>query len=329
MTGFRDIVGHEQVIAHLQNAIELDKVSHAYIFNGEKGSGKNLLANMFAITLQCEKGGTEPCLECSSCKKALSKNHPDIISVSHEKPNSIGVEDIRGQLVGDLMIKPYSSPYKIYIIKDAEKLTIQAQNALLKSIEEPPSYAIIMLLTTNADAFLPTILSRCVSLNLKVIPDNIVKKYLMEQLEIPDYQAKISAAFAQGNVGKAIKLATSENFSEIKEEALLLLTHVKDMEIYEVVAAVKKVAEFKLDIEDYLNILMIWYRDVLLFKATSDADELIFRDQINEIVQIARISSYEGLEVIIQSLDKAKTRLKANVNFDLVMELLFLTIKEN
>ncbi|HIT90230.1 MAG TPA: AAA family ATPase [Candidatus Merdenecus merdavium] len=329
MTGFKDIVGHEQVINHLQNAIKLNKVSHAYIFNGEKGSGKNLLANMFAMTLQCEKGDVEPCLICSSCKKAMSKNHPDIISVLHEKPNSIGVEDIRGQVIGDIMIKPYSSPYKIYIIKEAEKLTVQAQNALLKSIEEPPAYVVVILLTTNIDVLLPTILSRCVTLNLKVVPDNIVRNYLMEHLEIPDYQAKISAAFAQGNIGKAIKLATSDSFNEIKDEALFLVKHVKEMEIYEVIEAVKKVADYKLEIDDYLDLLMIWYRDVLLFKATRDVNDLIFKDQINDIREQSRVSSYEGLETIIVSLEKAKTRLKANVNFDLIMELLFLTIKEN
>ena len=329
MTGFKDIVGHEQVINHLQNAIKLNKVSHAYIFNGEKGSGKNLLANMFAMTLQCEKGDVEPCLICSSCKKAMSKNHPDIISVLHEKPNSIGVEDIRGQVIGDIMIKPYISPYKIYIIKEAEKLTVQAQNALLKSIEEPPAYVVVILLTTNIDVLLPTILSRCVTLNLKVVPDNIVRNYLMEHLEIPDYQAKISAAFAQGNIGKAIKLATSDSFNEIKDEALFLVKHVKEMEIYEVIEAVKKVADYKLEIDDYLDLLMIWYRDVLLFKATRDVNDLIFKDQINDIREQSRVSSYEGLETIIVSLEKAKTRLKANVNFDLIMELLFLTIKEN
>ena len=138
MPGFKEIVGHEEIIQHLQNAIRLGKVSHAYILSGETGSGKKTLANTFAMTLQCEQKSTDPCLECRSCKKAASRNHPDIIYITHEKPNSIGIEDIRTQLIEDVQIKPYCSSYKIYIVDEAEKLTLQAQNALLKTIEEPP-----------------------------------------------------------------------------------------------------------------------------------------------------------------------------------------------
>ena len=115
MAGFADVLGHEQTIAHMKKAIELGKVSHAYIINGEKGSGKKLLAGIFAQTLQCQEKGTEPCMHCQSCLQAQSMNQPDIIRVTHEKPNTISVEDIRGQLNGDIQIKPYSSPYKIYI----------------------------------------------------------------------------------------------------------------------------------------------------------------------------------------------------------------------
>ena len=130
------VLGHEEVIRHLQNAVAMDQVSHSYIFAGEKGSGKKLLAKLFAMTLQCEKHGKEPCLQCGSCKKAMNRNHPDIIYVSHLKPNSIGIEDIREQLIADVEIKPYTGPYKIYIVDEAEKMTVQAQNALLKTIED-------------------------------------------------------------------------------------------------------------------------------------------------------------------------------------------------
>lgn len=155
MPDFKDIIGHEEIISHLKNAVRLKKISHAYIFDGEEGAGKNLLAQTFAQTLQCEKGGEDPCGVCRSCKQAVSSNQPDIIYVRHEKPGSIGVEDIREQLCGDIQIRPYSSPYKIYLIDEAEKMTVQAQNALLKTIEEPPSYGVIFLLTTNSESFLP------------------------------------------------------------------------------------------------------------------------------------------------------------------------------
>ena len=116
MAGFKDIIGHEQIIEHLQNAIGMDKVSHAYIINGPDKSGKMMLAEAFAMALQCEKHGKEACMECHSCRQAESGNHPDIIKVTHEKPNSISVDDIREQVNNTIMIKPYQGPYKVYII---------------------------------------------------------------------------------------------------------------------------------------------------------------------------------------------------------------------
>mgnify|MGYP001175286863 CR=1 FL=1 len=323
MGGFKDVIGHNEIIEYIQNAVKMDKVSHAYIMNGQKGSGKKMLADLF------EGEGVEPCGECRSCKQADGNNQPDIIKVTHEKPNSISVDDIRTQVNNDILIKPYSSKYKIYIIPEADKMTVQAQNALLKTIEEPPSYAVIFLLTENAEVLLPTIRSRCVMLKLRNIKDKLIKKYLMEEMEIPDYKADICTAFAQGNMGRAIMLATSEHFNEIKEEAVQLLKYINDMELYEIVEAIKRISNYKLDITDYLDIIMIWYRDILLYKATKDVDGVVFADQLNYIKERASKSSYEGIEKILDSIEKAKARLKANVNFDLVMELLLLTIKEN
>lgn len=329
MAGFSEIIGHEQIIEHLQNAIRLNKVSHAYILDGEEGSGKMLLASAFAQTLQCEQGGTEPCGKCHSCIQAESRNQPDIIRVTREKPGSIGVDDIRDQLCSDILIRPYSSPWKIYIVDEAEKMTVQAQNALLKTIEEPPAYGIVLLLTENSEAFLPTILSRCVTLKLRPVKDEQIRKYLMEELHVPDYQAEVCTAFARGNVGKAKRLAESDHFQELKDQVVHLLRHLNDMEIYEITDAVRRAGEYKADIEDYLDLMALWYRDVLLFKATRQIDSLIFSDEINYISAQASKSSYEGLEHILNALEKAKTRLKANVSFELTIELLMLTIKEN
>lgn len=329
MAGFSEIVGHEQIIEHLQNAIATDKVSHAYILNGPDKSGKMMLAKAFAQTLQCEKGGTEPCMECHSCKQAMSGNQPDIIYVRHEKPNTISVDDVRTQINNDIVVKPYSSKRKIYIVDEAEKMNPQAQNALLKTIEEPPAYATLLLLTTNADTFLPTILSRCVRLNLKAVRDEKIREFLMKVHKMPDYQADICVAFAQGNVGKAIQLASSDSFNELKAAALQLLKRLDDIELYEMTEAVKQIAEYKLEINDYFDLMMIWYRDILYFKATNDVNKLVFKDEVYDIKKKAASSSYQGIETIIEALEKAKLRLNANVNFELVIELLLMTIKEN
>lgn len=329
MAGFKDIIGQEQIRGHLQTALRLRKISHAYIINGERNSGKEFIAKVFSMALQCENGGEEPCQECRSCRQALSGNHPDIIRLVHEKPNTIGVEDIRSQINNDMGIKPYQGPFKVYIINEGEKMTVQAQNALLKTLEEPPEYGVILILTTGAEALLPTVQSRCVLLNMRPVQDDLVKKYLMDTLQIPDYKAEVCTAFARGNIGRAKLLAASDEFDRVKEEAVTLLKNIDQMEISEIVAAIKKINEYQLDVTDYFDILSIWYRDVLMFKAMNDVNHLIFREEIQYIRRVADRSSYEGIETILDALDKAKSRLSANVSFDLTMELLLLTIQEN
>lgn len=329
MKNFSDILGHDKIKEHLQSAIRLNKISHAYIFNGESGSGKKSLATVFSKTLQCQAGKDDPCNECHSCIQSDSDNQPDIIWVRHEKPASIGVDDIREQIIGDIQVKPYSSRYKIYIIDEAEKLTVQAQNSLLKTIEEPPEYGIVILLTTNADTFLQTILSRCVRLDLKPVKDEIIQEYLMNTYKVPDYEARFAVAFAQGRIGRAAAIVSSKEFVEMKEHALHVLRYASEMTISELIEAVKYMNNYKNSIEDYIDLLAMWFRDVLMFKSTNDYNLLIFKDELTLIKKQAQKSSYEGLETILKAMDKAKARLKANVNFDLTLELMFLTMKEN
>ena len=319
MSNFSDIYGYETIKEHLQSAISMGKVSHAYVISGGLGSGKKLIASTFAQTLQCEAGGVEPCGVCHSCVQAAGRNQPDIIWVGHEKPGSIGVDDIRDQLVSDMQIKPYSSPYKIYIIDEADKLTVAAQNAMLKTIEEPPAYGIVILLANNPDVFLQTILSRCVVLDLKPLNyDNI-----------GDYECKFAARFAAGRIGRAMTMVESTEFAELRRDVMDVIKNAKDMDSADIMTSVKRVTNYKLTIDDYLDLMLMWYRDVLMFKSTNDTNLLIFNDQMTLIKSQAQTMSYEGLQDIINSIDRVKVRLQANVNFDLVIELLIMAIKEN
>ena len=329
MATFHDIIGQEQIKEHLQNAISAKKISHAYIINGEKSSGKEFIARVFAMTLQCEKGGTEPCQECHSCKQFLSGNHPDVIWVTHEKPASIGVDDVRIQINDTVSIRPYSSPYKIYLVDEAEKMTVQAQNALLKTIEEPPAYAVLVLITTNPEVFLPTILSRCIQLKLRPLKDSVVSDYLTEKMGVSDGQADIYAAFARGNLGKAIHLASSEEFALLYREVLTLLKNIKDMDIPMLLDYIRKLQEDNLDLYECLDFMQLWYRDILMFKVTKDMNSLIFKEEYSAVSSCCQKSSYEGLEEILSAIEKAKVRLNANVNTDLALELMLLTMKEN
>lgn len=329
MPGFQDIIGHENIKEHLQRAIESNHVSHAYILTGEAGMGRKSIANAFAMTLLCEKGKSEPCMECHACKQVMSGNHPDLIYVTHEKTGSIGVDDVREQIHDTIMIRPYSSYYKIYIVDEAEKMTVQAQNALLKTIEEPPSYAVIMLLTTNQEVFLPTILSRCIQLKLKPLQDSVIKSYLVGSLGIKESRAEIYSAFARGNLGRAIHLASSEEFQLMYTELLHMLKHLRSMDITELLFYIKKMKDENLDIRGCLDFMQIWYRDILMYKVTKDINLLVFREEYNTIREMGSASAYDGIEAILQAIDKARIRLDANVNMELVMELMLLVMKEN
>ena len=327
ITRFQEILGNEMIKEHFLKAIESHRISHAYILTGEEGTGRKSMANAFAMTLLCEKGGTEPCMVCHSCKQALSGNHPDLIYVTHEKPASIGVDDIREQINDTIQIRPYSSYYKIYIVDEAEKMTVQAQNALLKTIEEPPSYAVIILITTNQEAFLPTILSRCVQLKLKPLKDFTVKSYLTEHLKVPEKDAELCAAFARGNLGKAIHLASSEEFKELYRRVMSLLKNVGSMDIGMLLDCIREIKEQNFDIYEVLDLMQLWYRDVLMYKVTKDMNLLVFKDEYRMINETGQKIDYAGLEAILAAIDTARTRLEANVNLDLAMELLLLTMK--
>ena len=329
MANFNDIIGQDKVKKHLLEGIKTNNISHAYIINGETGSGRKLLASALTKTLLCENKTElgDACGHCKSCLQVESNNHPDVRFIVHEKA-SIGVDDIRDQLINDITIKPYSSNHKVYIIPDADQMTEQAQNALLKTIEEPPEYAVILLITDNAKNLLQTVQSRCVLLNTKPLDTEIITEYLIKNLQMEPEQAKIAAGFCQGNVGKAIDFASSEDFHEMKEDKLRLLKRIDEMELPDIMAFIKELSRHKGKITEYLDLMLLWYRDVLMFKVTKDANILLYREEYKAISQQAASRNYEDIENIIKAIDKAKIRLDANVNFDTAIELLILTIKE-
>lgn len=270
----------------------------------------------------------DACGRCPSCLQAQTGNHPDIITWRHAKEKTFSVDDVRG-LVSDVQIRPYSSHYKIYIVPDAQLMTPQAQNALLKTLEEPPDYAVILLLAESADAMLETIRSRCIVLTLQPVQDAEIRRFLRERQGTEEYQAEICTAFAQGNVGRALKLSGSHYFQEMLENAVRILTNIRSWDLPEIMAAIRQMTSDNVDVDDVLDLFTVWYRDILFFKATRDVDGVVFREQIMEVRQAAQTSSYDGIQTVLEAIQKAKVRLKANVSFELAMELLLLTMKEN
>ena len=336
MAEFADIIDQKRVTQHLQNALKTEKVSHAYILEGEKKAGKKFIAGIFAKTLLCANrqeinGLIEACGECHSCIQCDNNDNPDLKVIIHEKPGSIGVDEIRTQICDDVYIKPYASPYKIYIVPDGEKMTIQAQNALLKTLEEPPEYVVIIILTENSKAFLPTIISRCIVLEMKPASDELIKTHLMQELKVVDYRADFCVAFSRGNVGKAISLAADEGFEAYKNQVILLIKNIKTIEIHEVVSRIQEIVPAG-DVEkrdEFLDLLTMLFRDVLVYKATEQTDNLIYSDSISYIKDIAKDCSFEKLGSIVNEIKITRRRIDNNVNSDVAIEILLLNIKEN
>lgn len=331
------VLGQNHIYEHFKNAIATGKISHAYILHGERGMGKLNIAKEVAKALQCESNAPEredktgeACNQCKSCHQATSDNQPDIKYVLPTK-KTLGVDDIREQINEDALIKPYGSPYKIYIIPRSDTMTVQAQNALLKTIEEPPSYAVFFLLAANIDAFLPTVLSRCVMLNAKTVSEGEIVNELKSKYGVGDYDAKVAASFAGGNIGKAEKLVSSDTFRESKDSVTELVRNVANGGMDVIAQSVKDLNAYKDDkdsLRDYLDMLRVWFGDVLKYKSTKDDTELVFQESLTEIKQLADHISFENLNGIMDEINNAEGRIKSNVSFDSNMEVMLLGIKE-
>lgn len=330
MAGFRDILGNDFMKEQFLHAVGTGHVSHAYLLEGEKGMGKKTFAEAFALMLLCEARGEgeDACQTCPACKKVLSHNHPDVIYVTHEKPDSISVDEIRDQLNDTIGIRPYEGKWKIYIIPEADKMTQQAQNALLKTLEEPPEYAVIFLLVSDVQKMLPTVLSRTAKIKLKPRTDQQIREYLTERYDADEERLDISVAFARGNLGKAIGLLTDEGFSVWYHEALRVCRGIKHMDAAEINAEVALLRQKCTDLQELLALLQLWYRDLMMYKVTKDMNGLVFGNERKALMDLAAVSSYEGIEEIMEDIETCGKRLRANVNPDLALELLFLNMKE-
>lgn len=326
MYQFGEILGNQRLLAHLQGALRQRKVSHAYLFLGAEGSGKMRIAETFAMRLQCEGEGTEPCGVCSSCKAFLSGNHPDIVYVRPTK-KTLGVDDIREQILEDVKLKQYRYRYKIYIVEQADAMTVQAQNALLKTLEEPPSYGVFLLLAERMEAFLPTILSRTVVLKVRPLPEQQVADYLRQKKFVPDTEAAVLAAYAQGSIGRALSLLEDEGFSAMRQDILGKMEALPRASLAEVLLWAKDLEQYKGDLR-FLDMMQLWYRDCLVAKRLKNGDLLIQQDK-KEALFAAADASVAELANKAAAVETARRALAANGNFRLTMEVMLMQLKEN
>lgn len=349
---FSDIIGQKESIAHLQNAIRTGRLSHAYILCGEKGTGGEELAYAAAAVLECagpvvRDGLTEPCGRCHSCLQMSSGNHPDVIRITHRKKNeadrqtALGVEDIR-RMRADVMIRPYSGEYKVYILPDAENMTQQAQNALLKTLEEPPAYAVIFLLAQEITSFLPTVLSRCVLLRMHAASDSELVPWLEKKYGIAHEKAGYIAGLSHGNAGMAVRMAESESFREIPSVLARFLRNLRSTDSFEITQFAEKAADGKVlsgpevsaddakegvGLDLLLEWMQDWFRDLLVYKSTGRTDNLIFYEDVQYIISAAESLSYEALSRIEDAFLTAAKRRRAGGNDAQILEMLLLCVR--
>lgn len=327
--GFRGIIGHKEAVSALQNSIKSGRIPHAWLFAGEDGVGKHFLAKTFAAALLCREGGEEPCMRCPSCRRILSGNEPDLKELVREKPDLITVKEVREQIVANVGIRPFASRYKVCIVDDAEKMNPQAQNALLKTIEEPPPYAILLLLSNVPEALLPTILSRCVRMDIRTVSKEAVEGFLTGELRVPKKEAKALAVLAQGNLGRAKELSEGGSLRKTMETVPDLARRVREMPLSSLSAKTESLLKEGAGPQDILDTLLLWFRDVLVYKATGDMERVVFRrtpEEMGELRAESALLPYDALEDIFAAIQKAGARIRANVGAPLSLELAFAAI---
>ncbi|MEG0152804.1 MAG: DNA polymerase III subunit delta', partial [Cellulosilyticaceae bacterium] len=254
MDTFNGIIGHEDIKKYFNKAIQSQKVSHSYIFEGPIGVGKKRVAQAVARTLLCQSED-KPCGKCKACLLLGAGNHPDLIYIDKDNKTT-KIDTVREKLVKNMDIKPYQGPYKIIVVTEADTLTIEGQNAMLKTIEEPPSYGIVILITQNLAKLLPTIKSRCIHLRFNPLPYTYILNYL-ETYQLSERQAEIYAQFAEGSIGIAKQLIEDEQFLEERKKSINYLTTLQKIDLMGMYELVKSICDEKDFISSMLHFWLL------------------------------------------------------------------------
>ncbi len=319
------MLGHRKILASLQETIKKDNVGHAYIFEGPDGVGRRETALSFAAMLMCEREHLA-CGECKSCQLFSEGSNPDFQEI-YSAEKSISVDDIRNVLKG-LVIRPLYSKYKIIIINDADSMTVQAQNALLKSLEEPPSYVVFILTVQSGAAVTPTVRSRC----QRVLFNRLVKEEIMAVLEArhgrrkPEWDFIVS--YSDGVIGTALELVESPEYLELRDEVLHTVNRLikeKDGDVFKIYELFEKNND---KIDFILRILLLFFRDIIIYNQTANYNILINSDKKDMIIDNAGLK-LTGLLKCINAVWSAKRGLEYNANFQLAIEVMLMKIKDS
>ena len=307
---------NKEVLNRLSQLLQGGRFPHALILEGGAGQEKTEAALFLARAAVCT-GEPKPCGRCPGCRKALASSHPDIyVAGGGTAARSFHVEAIRF-IRSDAYIKPNEAPRKVYVLLEAQTMSEQAQNALLKTIEEPPAYGVILLLAESVQSFLPTVRSRCVLLRLLPLPEEKVRKILTGRYGVEESTARACAALCGGSVGQALRLARSEDFIRLRERWMEWLSGLARQETWEVLARAKALEEDKAVIEDVLRMMQIWFRDLIILRETGSLSGCVCRDLDAKLESSANLYEIPELYRKIEVLEDAKKKLSHNVNYGL------------
>ena len=306
---FEKIRGQRFAKKYLSNSIKSNMISHAYMFEGPSGVGKNTMARELATTL----------LEMENLF-----NSPDYIEITPDG-NSIKIAQIR-KLQSDILVKPYKS-YKIYVIDEAQKMTVEAQNALLKTLEEPPKYAIIILITNNKESLLDTIKSRCEIIKFTPIPLVEVADYLT-QTGVDKNRASLLANFSRGSMQKAIELSESEDFHIMRDEVQKYVETFLTGSMLDIMDIQSSIEKYKDNITNVLDLLVNYFRDIMMVKENVDSSMIINLDRLVFIKNMSTKITYSQLSKIIDIIEETKNKLRSNCNFNISIQVITLNIYE-
>jgi len=320
----REIAGHRQIIQTLINSVLQDHVVHAYLFAGPAGVGKTTTALAYARALLCAHPvAGDACGKCRSCRQVAGGNHPDLFMLEPDGA-SIKIEQVRAML-RRVTYRSYQGGRKVFIINPAEAMTADAANCLLKTLEEPPDDTVFILLTSQPQALLPTVLSRCQQYFFKGIPLPELIEGLVRLHGLGKSEAGLYAVRAGGSMGRALAYASGA----LKEEQELALGLALELPGAGVVKALNKagqLAEDKNKVSGVLAFLKCWYRDLLVF-ATTGEPELLYNQELFDTVarEAGRIPS-PRLLAIVEAIADAERKIEAHANTRLALEVLFLQI---
>lgn len=328
--GFHGIKGHEPQKKFLESSVAKNRVAHAYLFSGPDGVGKKLAAVGFAKLINCagteENGGPCGCVPCSKTEKGLN---PDVLLFDYPNEKTIKVDHVRKDIERLVHLSPYENPYKVFVIDGAERMNFNAQNAFLKTLEEPPKNSVIILITSLADLLIPTIRSRCQAVTFQPLSEKEVKEFLKKEkpeLPNPELVSKISA----GSIGKA--LDADENYLRKRTEYLSCLMNVNPEKPLTLFDSVKRILEEvkkvgPLELGTVFDVFSSWIRDSVVLKTSGDREKTVNADMLDQIGEYADRRNMEELLGKFGALEETMSRISENnANVEVSLENLLLRL---